>query len=127
MYVRVSHQPQRGVVVVSQVCGSAECELDTSCVVMESCRSCELPPAEPHCTRLRQFSPIERAEKRMCAIQRDGTSALPLAYVSANHRCRSKRHRSALGKQLQLAEPEAVSRNGSSGAYNRDTTTANSH
>jgi hypothetical protein len=127
MYVRVSHQPQRGVVVVSQVCGSAECELDTSCVVMESCRSCELPPAEPHCTRLRQFSPVEKAEKRLYATLRDGTSALPLRRVSANHRCHSKRHRSALGKQLQPVEPQAVSPNGSSSAYNRDATTANSY
>jgi hypothetical protein len=49
----------------------------------------------------------------MCVLRRDGTSALPLGCDSTNHTCYSKRHRSALGKQLQPAEPEAVSRNGS--------------
>jgi hypothetical protein len=96
-------------------------------VAMESRRSSESQFASPYCGLPRQILFVERAEKRLCATLRDGTSALPHSWVSTNHRCHSKRHRSALGKQLQPAEPEAVSQNGSSGAYNCDATTANSH
>jgi hypothetical protein len=75
----------------------------------------------------RQFFFVESNEKQIYATQRGGTSALPLECVSTNHRYYSKRHRSALGKQPQPAEPEALSRNGSSGACKRDATTVNSH
>jgi hypothetical protein len=70
---------------------------------MESRKSSESQSALPYCGLPTQVLLAERAEKRLYATLRDGTSALPLEYVSANHRRYSKRHRSALGKWLQPA------------------------
>ena len=81
--------------------------------------------APPYCGLPTQVLSVERAEKRLDATLGDGTSGLPLAYVSANHRCCLQQHQSILGKQLQPAEPEAVSRDGSSSAYDRDITAVN--
>ncbi|KAM0703872.1 hypothetical protein Q7P35_008877 [Cladosporium inversicolor] len=124
-FMRALYRSQQG--MITRACGSARRELETSYVAMESRRSSESQSASPHRGSLTQVLSVERVEKRLYAALRDGTLALPPEVVHTNQICHSKRHRSALGKQLQLAEPEAFSRNGSSGPYNRNATTANSH
>jgi hypothetical protein len=110
MYVSVSHQPQRGVVEVSQVCEALSASLTQSVWLWKAVEVVSYHlPSHTVAGWLRQFFSIERTEKGMCATLRDGTSALPLAYVSTNHKGYSKRHRLALGMQLQLAEPETFS------------------
>jgi hypothetical protein len=57
---------------------------------MESRRSSESQAAPPYCALPTQLLSVERAEKRLYATLRDGTSTLPLGYAYTYHRCHRK-------------------------------------